>query len=246
MRAKLLAPLLMLLLITACSTGGVEDSEAAIRYPTMDNNNVRTDIPSLDCNFRGVWTVDGVTTDTVDANVLTNRKQYGGKNYVAFLGFPFETIAKKAISGIEIAKITNTTSDGGPLPEDEALFLQAIIDHGDGYNCMETYVSKEFRLIGFSESTIYLELMPGPDYSVLYLPFVVTTTQGEMFSVTAAIAPTMSTATIDSKGETFSCVLTVPKVEVKRGEELVVNKMEPELKMKYTSIKRVEYATVGN
>ena len=67
-----------------------------------------------------------------------------------------------------------------------------------------------------------------------------------MYPVTAYIIPSKSTAYLDTNGETFSCLLVVSQIETKVDGEMKLKKFDPELKVRYTSIKRIERATVGN
>ena len=250
-----MSALLFLTLAASCSKEKEEDWESGIGHPieaympqSDESSKYSVNAPLMECNFRGVWTVDDVSADTVDVNVRTgvNIIDYGVINWVAFYGFPYREMTKKILPGVNIAKITTSMIVGRPLPADEAMLLDAIIAHGDGYNCMENYVSEEYRCIGLSENAIYLELKPGQDYAVQYLPWVVTTVQGDMFPMVATIVPDKSTATLDTKGETFSSTLTVSQVEYKVSGETMVKKLNPEIKLKYTSIEKIALATLGN
>ena len=248
--------LLLLMVAASCSKEKDEVSDNYTMTPPKEANTSQSDesskysvnAPSMECNFRGVWTVDDVSADTVDVNVRTgvNIIDYGVINTVAFYGFPYREMTKKILPDVNIAKITTSMIVGGPLPADEAMLLEAIIAHGDNYNCMQNCESEEYRCIGLSENAIYLELKPGQDYAVQYLPWVVTTVQGDMFPMVAAIVPDKSTATLDTKGETFSSTLTVSQVEYKAGGETVIKKLNPEIKLKYTSIEKIALATLGN
>lgn len=241
---------IMLLVLTGCSKE-TEEWESAIGedpkdYSMPSSNSVSA--PEMECDFRGVWTMDDVKADTIDVSVRTGVKipGYGVVNRVAFFGFPYQAMTKKILPEVNIAKITTGWMDGGPLPADEAMLVDAIVAHGDGYNCMENYVSEEYRCIGLSENAIYLELKPGRDYAVQYLPWVVTTAQGDMFPMVATVVPDKSTATLNTNGQTFSSTLTVSHVEYKVNSETVIKELEPEMKLKYTSIERVERASLGN
>lgn len=247
---------LLLTMAASCSKEKEEDRDYAIEYSDVNmppSNSYKSSTnsvtpPSMECNFRGVWTVDDVSADTVDVNVRTgvNIIDYGVINTVAFYGFPYRAMTKKILPEVNIAKITTSMIVGGPLPADEAMLLDAIIAHGDNYNCIGNYVSEEYRCIGLSENAIYLELKPGQDYAVQFLPWVVTTAQGDTFPMVATIVPDKSTATLDTKGETFSSTLTVSQVEYKVSGETVIKKLNPEIKLKYTSIEKIALATLGN
>lgn len=158
-------------------------------------------------------------------------------------------IMKKIAPDVNVAKITYDMRVGGLLPADEALLLQTIVAHGDN-NCIQTYVAEEYLCEGISDSSLYLVLKPANDNLLLYLPFVVTTDQGKLISVTATVHPNYSKAVLKTDGTTFTSTLTLTHIEYKEVSELdeVTKEMrlEPEMKLKYISIKRIEYPLSGN
>ena len=255
--------LMITLAVTSCSKGADEIIESGMRYEDSKSNydNPTTTIPSLDYSFRGVWTVDNSATDTVDVRVITgeNVPKYGadGKtslgftymNFVAYYGFPLMEIMKKIAPDVNVAKITYDMRVGGLLPADEALLLQTIVAHGDN-NCIQTYVAEEYLCEGISDSSLYLVLKPANDNLLLYLPFVVTTDQGKLISVTATVHPNYSKAVLKTDGTTFTSTLTLTHIEYKEvSEPDAITKelrLEPEMKLKYISIKRIEYPLSGN
>lgn len=261
---KLIWGLLMITLaVTSCSKGNDDVTESGLRYdmPKPNYDNPTTTIPSLDYSFRGVWTVDNSATDTVDVRVITgeNVPKYGadGKtpigftymNFVAYYGFPLMEIMKKIAPDVNVAKITYDMRVGGLLPADEALLLQTIVAHGDN-NCIQTYVAEEYLCEGISESSLYLVLKPANDNLLLYLPFVVTTDQGKLISVTATVHPNYSKAVLKTDGTTFTSTLALTHIEYKEvselGEVTKEMKLEPEMTLKYTSIKRIDSPLSGN
>ena len=240
--------LMITLAVTSCSKGADEMIESGMRYEDSKPNydNPTTTIPSLDYSFRGVWTVDNSATDTVDVRVITgeNVPKYGadGKtslgftymNFVAYYGFPLMEIMKKIAPDVNVAKI---------------LLLQTIVAHGDN-NCIQTYVAVEYLCEGISDSSLYLVLKPANDNLLLYLPFVVTTDQGKLISVTATVHPNYSKAVLKTDGTTFTSTLTLTHIEYKEvselGEVTKEMKLEPEMTLKYTSIKRIDSPLSGN
>ena len=258
---KLIWGLLMITLaVTSCSKGNDDVTESGLRYDMSKPNYEKptTTIPSLDYSFRGVWTVDNSAVDTVDVRVITGEivPKYGWTppgftymNFVAYYGFPLMEIMKKIAPDVNVAKITYDMRVGGLLPADEALLLQTIVAHGDN-NCIQTYVAEEYLCEGISESSLYLVLKPANDNLLLYLPFVVTTDQGKLISVTATVHPNYSKAVLKTDGTTFTSTLTLTHIEYKEVSELdevtKEMKLEPEMKLKYISIKRIEYPLSGN
>lgn len=249
--------------MSSCSKGDSDDIyELAYNMPKPSYDNPSTTIPSLDYSFHGVWTVDNSAADTVNARVITGEKipkswadgktpiGFIYKNYIAYDGFPYMAIMKKIAPDVKVAKITQDMRVGGFLPADEALLLKTIVAHGDNYSCIETYVAKEYLCEGISESSLYLVLKPAEDQLLLYLPFVVTTDQGKLISVTATVHPNYSKAVLKTDGTTFTSTLTLTHIEYKEVSELdevtKEMKLEPEMTLKYTSIKRIDSPLSGN
>lgn len=207
----------------------------------IDFDNLPT-IPQLNCSFRGVWSVDDVSTDTLDVQVSTSYSE----NYVAFYGFPYKTMIKEVAPQVKVTKITNDMITGATLHDEDSLYFQTLKKCGNNQDCLAAFFGYDYRCIGVSASGIYLELPPGQNHTVRYLPFVVTTDQGNYFPVIASVVPDKSTAVLDIKGESFSCVLTISQIESQENGEKVIKKYSPGLRLKYTSIKRIEHASFGN
>ena len=207
----------------------------------IDFDNLPT-IPQLNCSFRGVWSVDDVSTDTLDVQVSTSYSE----NYVAFYGFPYKTMIKEVAPQVKVTKITNDIPTGATLHDEDSLYFQTYKKCGNNQDCLEAFFGYDYRCIGVSASGIYLELPPGQNHTVRYLPFVVTTDQGNYFPVIVSVVPDKSTAVLDIKGESFSCVLTISQIESQENGEKVIKKYSPGLRLKYTSIKRIEHASFGN
>ena len=199
-------------------------------------------IPQLNCSFRGVWSVDDVSTDTLDVQVSTSYSE----NYVAFYGFPYKTMIKEVAPQVKVTKITNDIPTGATLHDEDSLYFQTYKKCGNNQDCLEAFFGYDYRCIGVSANGIYLELPPGQNHTIRYLFFVVTTDQGNYFPIIASVVPSQTTAILDTKGETFSCVLTISQIESQENGEKVIKKYSPGLRLKYTSIKRIEHASFGN
>lgn len=207
----------------------------------IDFDNLPT-IPQLNCSFRGVWSVDDVSTDTLDVQVSTSYSE----NYVAFYGFPYKTMIKEVAPQVKVTKITNDIPTGATLHDEDSLYFQTYKKCGNNQDCLEAFFGYDYRCIGVSANGIYLELPPGQNHTIRYLFFVVTTDQGNYFPIIASVVPSQTTAILDTKGETFSCVLTISQIESQENGEKVIKKYSPGLRLKYTSIKRIEHASFGN
>lgn len=234
---KLVSTLLVLVLaviVAACSKD--EDKPDAVSV-----NPEGTTLPSKDVTYRGFWMVDDVKADTSDIRVISKNNKVS----VVFYGLPYKAIASMVVPDVNVAKITYIMRVGESLPPDDAMLLQTIIDHGGSDNCMKTSVEIDYRFVGISESAIYLELMPGRDVSVLYLPFVVTTDQDEMFSVTATLVPSKSTVLIPLYDAIIASLLTVSQIEIVRNGEKQIKTLSPEMQLKFVG-QTTKYRSDGN
>ena len=231
---KMLESALLLVLaagMTACSS-----NDEDVNYDTMSNVG-----SSMDCCFRGVWTVDDVKADTSDIKVITGYPSNRTWNTVEYQGFPYKTIASIIVPDVNIAEITSF-SDAGPMSPDKIQLFQMILNgHGGNINSIMTEkYSSVYRCVGMSEGNLYLELMlPKTGVYGLYLPFIVTTNQGELFAVVATVDYSKSTAILNVFGNSFTNILTVSQIEIIKVGKTETKTLSPEMKLKFTSIQRI-------
>ena len=241
---KWMASLLIVMLAGACSTG--EDEEMLVEQPINipDTGNASTSVPKLMYRFRGIWTVDEVSADTTRVRVATAQPW----SSVEFYGFPIKEMMKRMLPKVKVAKITDYEMDElGWLPDDEVLYSNMLSKYEDALTqCLQSGVGQTIRCVGMSEKSRYLEFTQ----TELYLPFVVTTDEGQLIPVTAVIQPSMSKSVLNVDGSLFTCTLTVTKVEyteISEYDEVVWEaKLEPEMRLKYTSIKQIDHPSSGN
>ena len=241
---KWMASLLIVMLAGACSTG--EDEEMLVEQPINipDTGNASTSVPKLMYRFRGIWTVDEVSADTTRVRVATAQPW----SSVEFYGFPIKEMMKRMLPKVKVAKITDYEMDElGWLPDDEVLYSNMLSKYEDALTqCLQSGVGQTIRCVGLSEKSLYLEFTQ----TELYLPFVVTTDEGQLIPVTAVIQPSMSKSVLNVDGSLFTCTLTVTKVEyteISEYDEVVWEaKLEPEMRLKYTSIKQIDRSSSGN
>ena len=241
---KWMASLLIVMLAGACSTGEDEEMllEQSINIP--DTDNASTSVPKLMYRFRGIWTVDEVSADTTTVRVATAKPW----SSVEFYGFPIKEMMKRMLPKVKVAKITDYEMDElGWLPDDEVLYSNMLSKYEDALTqCLQSGVGQTIRCVGLSEKSLYLEFTQ----TELYLPFVVTTDEGQLIPVTAVIQPSLSKSVLNVDGSLFTCTLTVTKVEyteISEYDEVVWEaKLEPEIRLKYTSIKQIDRSSSGN
>lgn len=241
---KWMASLLIVMLAGACSTGEDEKMlvEQSINIP--DTDNASTSVPKLMYRFRGIWTVDEVSADTTRVRVATAQPW----SSVEFYGFPIKEMMKRMLPKVKVAKITDYEMDElGWLPDDEVLYSNMLSKYEDALTqCLQSGVGQTIRCVGLSEKSLYLEFTQ----TELYLPFVVTTDEGQLIPVTAVIQPSLSKSVLNVDGSLFTCMLTVTKVEyteISEYDEVVWEaKLEPEIRLKYTSIKQIDRSSSGN
>lgn len=246
--------LVITLAVTSCSKGNDDVIESGLRYDMPKPSYTAKEIPSLMCSFCGTWMVDEVSADTTDVRVATAQStttfQYS--NFVEFYGFPFKEMMKRMLPEVKVAKITCGTSDGMPMSDDaESIYSILLAKHENAHKqCLLIGVGQALNCVGISEKTLYLEFALSSFNSELYLPFVVTTDEGKQISVTAFVQLSLSKAVLATDGSSFTCTLTVPYVEYTESSEPdAITKelrLESEMKLKYISIKRIEYPLSGN
>nr|AGH14089.1 hypothetical protein [Prevotella sp. Sc00044] len=195
-----------------------------------------TEVPTLDYSFKGVWTVDNVKGDETYTRVATN---YMGNNYVACEAYPFAAIMDKFLPEVKVAKFTANAPYGSTPSAEEELWMQTMMNH-DSNRCLESFLAVPYRCIGYSEQSIYLEMMPSVTYGTIYLPFVVTKEDGTLMAVVLTIAPTESTALLDRNGTSFTNILTVTQIETIIDGQSEVKTLSPMMQLKFTSIERVK------
>lgn len=203
--------------VTACSKE--EDDYVVPLVAAHAVNNV----PSMNCSFFGVWTVDDMVADTVSVDVRIGRdKNYERGNDVAFNGFPYQAIINLLYPGKKIDSITDKIPSG--------LLL---------------------RFVGFSNKALYFEFLPIETQSLdpRVLHFEAKLDDGKIVSVLLRFVPSKSKAIIDTNGETFSCAIPIDLITYyeQEGMDAVImeKKPDPEMKLQFTSIQRIE-GTVGN
>ena len=241
---KWMASLLIVMLAGACSTGEDEEMLVEQSMNIPDTDNASTSVPKLMYRFRGIWTVDEVSADTTRVRVATAQPW----SSVEFYGFPIKEMMKRMLPKVKVAKITDYEMDElGWLPDDEVLYSNMLSKYEDALTqCLQSGVGQTIRCVGMSEKSLYLEFTQ----TELYLPFVVTTDEGQLIPVTAVIQPSMSKSVLNVDGSLFTCTLTVTKVEyteISEYDEVVWEaKLEPEIRLKYTSIKQIDRSSSGN
>lgn len=203
--------------VTACSKE--EDDYVVPLVAAHAVNNV----PSMNCSFFGVWTVDDMVADTVSVDVRIGRdKNYERGNDVAFNGFPYQAIINLLYPGKKIDSITDKIPSG--------LLL---------------------RFVGLSNKALYFEFLPIETQSLdpRVLHFEAKLDDGKIVSVLLRFVPSKSKAIIDTNGETFSCAIPIDLITYyeQEGMDAVImeKKPDPEMKLQFTSIQRIE-GTVGN
>ena len=237
--------------LTACSKDDEEEDEIQLSFQYLERS------------FRGVWTVDDAEVDTTDVwiEIDNNRPNKYYRNYVAYWGFPYKAIINEIYPDIKISKILhwkNMSPDNGE--EVNQLFdsmLQTISERGgnsrfEGGNnpiasIMINTCLNPYRYVGISGSTLYFELRPPFEtVPILFLPFIVTTEEGEIIGVIATVSYSNSTAILDISGDTFSSTITLSQVEIIKDGEKQIKTLSPEMRLKYTSFQKIESPTVGN
>lgn len=218
---ELLGSALLLIVLTAVVTACSKEEDDYV-VPLVAAHAVNN-VPSMNCSFFGVWTVDDMVADTVSVDVRIGRdKNYERGNDVAFNGFPYQAIINLLYPGKKIDSITDKIPSG--------LLL---------------------RFVGLSNKALYFEFLPIETQSLdpRVLHFEAKLDDGKIVSVLLRFVPSKSKAIIDTNGETFSCAIPIDLITYyeQEGMDAVImeKKPDPEMKLQFTSIQRIE-GTVGN
>lgn len=229
---------LLLALLSACSKG----DEALMNGNYADAMN--TGIPSQECFFRGVWSVNDVSADTIDAYVQTKRTGYGADSYVAFVGFPLLAITRQLVPDVQVATITDELDFGVALTGDKASYA-ATLQELDFIACMQNHKGIGLRSLGISGSNNFMDADPQAS-EPRYLPFVVTDTGGAACVIILHIKPGSHSAILDNDGKSFLYGFTAHQAEFRANGKTTVRTLGPEMKIKYTSIRPIQRAEFGN
>jgi hypothetical protein len=206
--------------VSACSKEE-DDSQLSKGVSSVVNN-----VPSMNFSFLGVWTVDDIVADTVGVDVCIGRdKIYETGNDVSFYGFPYQTIINLLYPGKMVVSVVSK------IPP--ALFM---------------------RFVGLSNKALYFEFLPFGMQSLdpRVLHFMVKLDDGKIVEVSLRFVPNKSKAIIDTNGDTFSCAIPIELIAYSEREgmdaDVVImeKKPDPEMKLQFTSIQRIEGGTVGN
>ena len=216
---ELLGSALLLIVLAAVVTACSKEEDDYNSF--VDASSVLHNVPSMNCSFFGVWTVDDIVADTVRADVCIGRdKNYECDNDVSFYGFPYQAIINLLYPGKMVESVTDK------IPS--ALLL---------------------RFVGLSNKALYFEFLP-IELDPGVLRFEVKLDDGKIVGVSLRFVGNKSKAIIDTNGNTFSCAIPIDLIAYyeKEGMDAIImeKKPDPEMKLKYTSIQRIEGTTVGN
>ena len=227
MSVKRLIELLGLALLVMVSATGVTACSKEGDVAGINYTNPEESInPSMNCSFIGVWSVDEIVADTVDVDIAIGSKG-AYQNYVSFYGFPYQAIVNMIMSGKKVMQVRNYVPS----------------------------IPMEMRSVGYSDKTLYFEFegIPTQSFDPQVLHFDVTFEDGKEMGMFLHYVPGKSVATIDSKGENFSCVILIDQIVYYEKEglnaditDIMEKKLDHEIKLKYISIQRIKGATVGN
>ena len=232
---KRIFPLFIVLVtLLSCSPGSdmLETGD-----PQLDPSDVpNMAIPTLDYEFKGVWTVDGLMGDTTVVRVRTSPERcLVSTGY----DFPYKTIFAKVYPYVKVNRINDfrlLATNFITSTKDEIEAISQLVN----YCGWDNVIDDAYRCIGFSDKSVYLELEPSPTNNALFLPFVVTKDDGTLMGIVLTIAPTKSTALLDKSGESLSCVYTVTQIATIIDGQKESRTLNPTMQLKFTSIERVK------
>ena len=234
---------------------------------TDKDNNSSTDTPNLQQfagKYVGAWWLNDVKTEA-DSFFYLWYEKYSQKpdcyidkhesypSYLSFYvdqnrndqhidlrAFPLKALTKQLFPDIELAYFTIEIGDGAPLDPEEMLLLKII---GEGPNSGYLYNTIYFSLktVGYSESAFYYNLQPTTDTVDLLIPCVVTTKDGNYFTMVPELVPDKSTFSLDITTGTISCNFVISQVEVyDKDMQKSIKKLDQEIKVTFISTQRLK------
>ena len=214
---KLIICLSVVILTIACSTDG-EDLKDSYRVDPMDDIT----IASQEKSYEGIWMVNEVKGEAAAAIINVDNKGdilSGVSGSASFFGFPFQAITDQVLPGATIRSIPNS-------------------------------ISIPMRYIGYSDNAYYLEFTP-MYYSSMdpqNIFYQVILEDGKEIGLTIHMVTEKSSVILDSGSGAFSCIIPVDRILCSEGAGVIYKEipLNPEMQLRYTSIKRTKGSTVGN
>lgn len=247
---KWLGVLLAVLVVCACSKEGNDHYEGIVdnMYNNPNEYYIGIDDRGIYANesYTGLWSIGYEIVDSADVTFMAKGKDH--PYLLDFSWFPYKAIAKLVAPDVNVSQI-QYLGNGSGSPSDSLLIKMFTYL---GLYADMTYAARNptnfLRFLGRSKEVFYFELYPNKNTSpFLYLPFVVTTDKGEVIGIIPAFSYTDSMVILDyNMNNSFSCVLTIPQIEVIRNGVTELKQLSPELKLKYTSIKQIDRKPGGN
>ena len=172
--------------------------------------------------YEGIWMVNDVKAEAADVSINFYDTEVQGNplpSTATFFGFPFQAITDLVMPGATVSSIPNS-------------------------------IAIPMRYVGYSDNAYYLEFTP-MYYSSMdpqNIFYQVILEDGREIGITVHFVTEKSSVILNSGGETFSCIIPVDKIICSEGAGSVFKEisLNPEMELKYTSIKRTKGSTVGN
>ena len=234
---------------------------------TDKDNNSSTDTPNLQQfagKYVGVWWLNDVKTEADSFFYLWYEKcsqkpdsyidkhesypsylsfyvdQNRNDQHINLRAFPLKALTKQLFPDIELAYLTIDIGIGSPLDSEEKLLLN-IIGKGPNSGYINNAIAYSLKTVGYSESALYYNLQPITDTVDLLIPCVVTTKDGNYFTMVPELVPDKSTFSLDITTGTISCNFVISQVEVyDKDMQKSIKKLDQEIKVTFISTQRLK------
>lgn len=186
------------------------------------NPSSYNDVVSRGNTFEGIWMVNDVKAEAADVSINfddTKVQDNALPSTATFFGFPFQAITDLVMPGATVSSTPN-------------------------------FITIPMRYVGYSDNAFYLEFTP-MYYSSMdpqYIYYQVTLEDGKEVGLSIHLATEKSSVILNSGGDTFSCIIPVDKISCSEGAGVMFKEIpyNPEMELRYTSIRRTKGSTVGN
>ena len=172
--------------------------------------------------YEGIWMVNDVKAEAADVSINFDDTEVQGNplpSTATFFGFPFQAITDLVMPGATVSSIPNS-------------------------------IAIPMRYVGYSDNAYYLEFTP-MYYSSMdpqNIFYKVILEDGKEVGITVHMVTEKSSVILDSGSGAFSCIIPVDRILCSEDAGVIYKEipLNPEMQLRYTSIKRVKESTVGN
>ena len=199
--------LMLAALAMSCAPGGdMENTEF------LDpNKQLSSNLKGETLTYNGIWTVDGLAAETVNAYVKIDDT-----SEISFDSYPYQTIVSRMFPNMKVSSVSHV------MPP--SLTFRLL-----GYSDNAIYLENS------SEVYDHMFFLSSAEIS-----FIVHEADGSETPFRVLFTANRTVATVDNYHNTFTLVLSVYCITSGTGDGETVKELNPEMTLKFTSTKRIK------